>query len=207
MMMGQGFLAIWSDVPVERETDYLHWMTREHAQERLAIPGFRNVRLFRSTSTEHRRFFILYTLDHGGVMASAAYLARLNNPTPWSQRIMPILKNFRRGGGRVEAREGRGHGAVIVPLLAHQRPAVAPVQFPEIVARDRIVAASLLHSDAGATQIQTGEKQLRTHDHGFDKLTLVEALDADALRALLTDEAEIFEQIFAQHGTQSKLWP
>lgn len=207
MMMGQGFLAIWSDVPVERETDYLHWMTREHAQERLAIPGFRNVRLFRSTSTEHRRFFILYTLDHEGVMASAAYLARLNNPTPWSQRIMPILKNFRRGGGRVEAREGRGHGAVIVPLLANQRLAVAPVQLLEIVARDRIVAASLLHSDAGATQIQTGEKQLRSHDHGFDKLTLVEALDADALRALLTNEAEIFEQIFAQDSTQAKLWP
>jgi hypothetical protein len=65
----------------------------------------------------------------------------------------------------------------------------------------------LLHSDAGATQIRTGEKQLRSHDHGFDELTLVEAVDAGALRALLTDEAEIFEQIFALDSTQSKLWP
>jgi len=39
-MSGPGFLAIWSDVPAEQETDDLHWMTREHAQERLAIPGF-----------------------------------------------------------------------------------------------------------------------------------------------------------------------
>lgn len=205
MMMGQGFLAIWSDVPPEHETDYLHWMTREHAQERLAIPGFRNVRLFRATSTQYRRFFILYALDNADVMASPAYLARLNDPTPWSRRIMPMLTNFRRGGGRVEASEGRGHGTLVVPFLADDGLAVAPIQLPEIVARDRIVAASLLHSDAGATSIQTGEKQLRSHDHGFDRLTLVEALDAGALNALLTDGAEIFEQIFAQDAKQSKL--
>jgi hypothetical protein len=39
-MSRPGFLAISSDVPAEQETDYLHGMTREHAQERLAIPGF-----------------------------------------------------------------------------------------------------------------------------------------------------------------------
>ncbi|MGU9982305.1 hypothetical protein ACJ4V0_19905 [Phreatobacter sp. HK31-P] len=201
MMMGQGFLAIWSDVPPEHETDYLHWMTREHAQERLAVPGFRKVRLFKSISTQSRRFFILYALDNAEVMASPAYLARLNDPTPWSRRIMPMLTNFRRGGGRVEASEGCGHGTVVAPFLADDGLTVAPIQLPEIVARDRIVAASLLHSDAGATSIQTGEKQLRSHDHGFDRLTLVEALDAGALNALLTDGAEIFEQIFAHDAT------
>lgn len=203
-MTSQGFLAIWSDVPPEHETDYLHWMTREHAEERLAIPGFRTVRLFRSISTEHRRFFILYTLDHAQVMASPAYLARLNDPTPWSRRIMPMLTNFRRGGGRVEAREGRGHGTVIAPILADDGLAGAPVQLPEIIACDRIVAASLLQSDADATRIQTGEKQLRSHDHGFDRLTLVEALDAGALKTL-DNGAEIFEQLFAQDATSEVL--
>jgi len=77
-------------------------------------------------------------------MASPTYLVRLNDPTPWSRRIMPMLTNFRRGGGRVEAREGHGHGTVIAPILADDGLAVAPLQLPEIVARDRIVAASLL---------------------------------------------------------------
>lgn len=117
MRAGQGFLAIWSDAPPEHETDYLHWMTREHAQERLAIPGFRNVRLFRSTRTEYRRFFIPYTLESAEVMASPACLAQLNDPSPWSQRIMPMLVNFRRGGGRVELREGRGQGTLVTPTV------------------------------------------------------------------------------------------
>jgi len=44
--MNQGFLAIWSDVEPAGETDYLHWLTREHVQERLSVPGFRAVRIF-----------------------------------------------------------------------------------------------------------------------------------------------------------------
>lgn len=197
MMTGQGFLAIWSDVPPEYETDYLHWMTREHALERLAIPGFRSVRLFRATSTQYRRFFILYALDSAEVMASPAYLTRLNDPTPWSRRIMPMLTNFRRGGGRVEASEGYGHGTVVAPILSNGGPGDASVLLSDLIARDRIVAASRLKSDPGVTNIPTGEKQLRSHDHGFDRLTLVEALDADGISALRSHGPEIFAQIFA----------
>jgi hypothetical protein len=41
---GAGFLAIWSDVKAEQETDYLHWLTREHTSERLDVDGFLRVR-------------------------------------------------------------------------------------------------------------------------------------------------------------------
>ena len=47
-MKADGFLAIWSDVPPEQETDYLHWLTREHAIERLAVEGFLGVRVYRA---------------------------------------------------------------------------------------------------------------------------------------------------------------
>ena len=36
----RGMLAIWSDVAPEAATDYLHWLTREHAEERGSTPGF-----------------------------------------------------------------------------------------------------------------------------------------------------------------------
>ena len=55
---------------------------------------------------------MLYELDHAEVMSSPGYLARLNDPTPWTQRIMPKLERFRRGGGAVVAQGGNpaGHG-------------------------------------------------------------------------------------------------
>ena len=45
-MTANGFLAIWSDVFADEETDYLHWLTREHAQERLGVPGFRTAQRY-----------------------------------------------------------------------------------------------------------------------------------------------------------------
>ena len=115
-MQGAGFLAIWSDVRLEEETDYLHWLTREHTSERLGVDGFLRVRVYRSLEAGVRRYFIHYELRSPDVLGSEAYLARLNAPTPWSQRIMPILGNFVRGGGRVLARAGTGEGAFLAAL-------------------------------------------------------------------------------------------
>ncbi len=39
-MQGSGFLAIWSDLSPDDETDWAHWMMREHAIERLGVDGF-----------------------------------------------------------------------------------------------------------------------------------------------------------------------
>ena len=93
-----GFLAIWSDVAAEQETDYLHWLTREHTSERLSVEGFAGVRVYRSLQGDVRRYFIHYELASPAALASAAYLARLNAPTPWTQRIMAVVGNFVRGG-------------------------------------------------------------------------------------------------------------
>jgi hypothetical protein len=56
---GTGFLAIWSDVRIEQETDYLHWLTREHTSERLSVDGFLRVRVYRSLEANVRRYFPL----------------------------------------------------------------------------------------------------------------------------------------------------
>ncbi len=105
-MNRQGFLVVLSDVHSEDERDYLAWLTTEHVQERLGIPGFIGVRIFRRPLADGHRYFIWYRLENADVVDSAAYMERLNNPTPWSQRIMPILKNFGRGGGAVAGSSG-----------------------------------------------------------------------------------------------------
>jgi hypothetical protein len=202
MKAGLGFLAIWSDVAPEQETDYLHWLTREHTQERVSIPGFLGVRVFRSRAAGVRRYFILYTLTQSGVMGSEAYVERLNAPTPWSQRIMPILGNFRRGGGTVTARLGSGFGALVAPvLLEGDEAAQAPARATALAGRDRIIAVSLLAVDGAGTGIQTNEKTLRTGDRSFDTLMLAEAVDAEALTAALGG-TELFDQIFALDKAQ-----
>ena len=97
-------------------------MTREHTTERVTTKGFLGVRVFRAVAADIDRFFILYELESPEVLDGPAYLARLNAPTPWSQRIMPQLGNFIRGGGVMTARAGRGEGSTIVALRIERLP-------------------------------------------------------------------------------------
>jgi hypothetical protein len=177
-----GFLAIWSDVTFEQETDYIHWLTREHTAERLGVEGFAGVRVYRSVQTDICRYFIRYALAAPAVLASAAYLARLNEPTPWSQRIMPILGNFARGGGRVLARAGVGHGGIVAALkLESLSLGQHPAALERIVAGLRIVRAELLETDLDTTAIKTREKSLRERDTSFAGLLLIEGTDVSAV--------------------------
>ena len=210
-MQGAGFLAIWSDVRPEDETDYLHWLMREHTSERLGVDGFLRVRVYRSLETAVRRYFIHYELRSPDVLASDAYLARLNAPTPWSQRIMPFLGNFVRGGGRVLARAGTGEGAFLAALrLDDLSPIAGPALVANIVTEDRIVAAELLETDQEQSAIQTREKRMREHDASFAGLLLVEGLDEPSLAASIgrlgfSISNNIYTQIFQlfPHGARS----
>lgn len=177
-----GFLAIWSDVAEDQETDYLHWLTREHAAERLGVPGFRAVRVFRADPAPLRRFLILYELIGPEVLASPAYLERLAAPTPWSRRIMPMLRGFVRGGGTWLSTTTTARGGHVLPLrLTASHVALAERALADIALADRVVGAELGEVGRDVTDIPTSEKALREKDASFDGLLLLEALDADAL--------------------------
>jgi hypothetical protein len=185
-MQRSGYLAIWSDLLPEDHTDWAHWITREHAAERLGVPGFLECRIFRALGTSVNRYFILYWLERPEVVGSPDYLARLNAPTPWSQSIMPRLQNFARGGGRVIASSGTGQGGILaaVPLeAALERQGDAICQ--ELTVLDRIVATHVLATDLSQTSIQTREKSMRGEDKSFAGLLLIEGLDEDAVRDAL----------------------
>jgi hypothetical protein len=184
--MTSAMLAIWSDVTPEQETDYLHWLTREHAAERVGIPGFEAVRVFRADLPEVCRYLILYDLAAPSVLTSPAYLARLNEPTPWSRRIMPTLRNFARGGGWVRAVRGTGGGAHLLPLRL-SRPAVDTEPLLEaLAAEDRVCAARLREVDQEGSGVPTSEKALRGGDRSFPALLLIEAAAPAALRGALS---------------------
>ena len=166
-MRGAGFLAIWSDVEPDNLTDYRHWLTREHTTERVTTKGFLGVRVFRAARADINRFFILYELESPEVLDGPAYLARLNAPTPWSQRIMPQLGNFIRGGGVMAARAGRGEGSTIVALRIEQLPDNPQRLADAIVALDGIAAVQIGVTDLARTSVPTVEKGMRKDEGIF----------------------------------------
>ena len=199
-MKGGGFLAIWSDVQASEETDYLHWLIREHTAERIGVEGFLATRVFRALGTDIRRFFILYELEAPEVVSGPDYLARLNSPTPWSRRIMPILDNFVRGGGRHVISGGTGQGGVIAAVQLHDMPADGAVLVARLASLDRIAAARLFETDQAKTSIKTRESGMRTHDGIFTGLLLIEGVDQPAVRAALDQLASALPAIGATDG-------
>ena len=185
-MQGAGYLAIWSDLAPQDETDWAHWITREHAAERVGIHGFLACRIFRALGVSVNRYFILYELEDERVVGGADYLARLNAPTPWSQRIMPKLGNFARGGGRIAASAGTGQGGIIAALRLDTAPSWNTAKVAaELAQLDRIIAVRVLLTDAAQTSIKTREKGMRANDGSFAALLLIEGLDEAAVRDAL----------------------
>jgi hypothetical protein len=184
-MRGSGFLAIWSDVAAQDWTDYRHWLTREHTTERVTTRGFLASRVFRAVRDDINRVFILYELEAPEVLDGEAYLARLNAPTPWSQRIMPRLGNFKRGGGVMVARAGRGEGATITALRIEKLPGNPQQLADALVVCDGIAAVQIGATDEGRTSVSTTEKGMRKEEGFFSGLLLIEALDGASLQAAL----------------------
>jgi len=195
-MRGAGFLAIWSDVEPDHLTDYRHWLTREHTTERVTTKGFLGVRVFRAARSDINRFFILYELESPEVLDGPAYLARLNAPTPWSQRIMPQLGNFIRGGGVMAARAGRGEGSTIVALRIERLPEKSQQLADAIVASDGIAAVQIGATDIARTSVPTVEKGMRKDEGVFAGLVIIEALDDTSLRGALRQAAQVAPGLF-----------
>ncbi|MCU0966218.1 MAG: hypothetical protein MUF08_14475, partial [Burkholderiaceae bacterium] len=88
-LLGQAVLAMWWDVSAESRPELEHWHAHEHFSERLALPGFN--RASRWTAVDGGEgFFVMYELEDHTVLASALYVARLNAPSAWSTRMMPL---------------------------------------------------------------------------------------------------------------------
>ncbi len=169
-MRGSGFLAIWSDLSPEDETDWAHWMTREHSIERLRIEGFVACRIFRALGTAVNRYFILYDLEKPETVGGAEYLARLDEPTPW----------------QVVSTAGIGQGGVIATIRLDAEPEwEADALCRELASMDRVAAARVMLTDLAQTSIQTREKSMRSKDSTFAGLLVIEGLDETSVRNAL----------------------
>lgn len=109
-------LALWNDCATGAEQRYEEWYLGQHLPERLAIPGFLSGWRYRAVQGAPQ-YFTYYETTSPAVFESAAYLERINNPTPLTQEIMSgIFINMSRTVCRRTARVGviRGSHAVTV---------------------------------------------------------------------------------------------
>ena len=124
-MLGKAAVAMWWDIAPEMQAECEDWHSHEHMPERLAIPGFLRGTRWIALSGEPS-YFVLYEAARLATITGGAYLERLNNPTPWSRKMMPHHRNMVRSLCRVRASFGGG--------VAH---AVATMRFsPYREARD-----------------------------------------------------------------------
>lgn len=205
-LLGTGVLANWGGVVAASEDDYNAWHSLEHMPERLAVPGFRRGR--RAVAVDgapaDRKYFMMYEVDAPAVLVSAPYLARLNDPTAWTRRILAQYVAPCRTVCRVVASEGRGPGGYIGTLQVEPSSLdAASVAAPSLVAGTMqlagVIGAHALAGEKALGQQPTAEKRFRESrgepDRTVSFALLVEGWDERPTAAALADLADAAREV------------
>ncbi len=196
-MLGTAALAMWWSVAPEVRDEWAHWHAHEHFPERLGLPGFLRASRW-ADAAGGEGFFVLYELQDHAVLASAPYLARLNAPSPWSVRMMPL----HRGMIRAQCRVLLSHGGVTArqALTIRCAPraglddtlqaglAALAARVPE---QPGIAGLHVLRHDAPALAPTTEQKIRGNADRGADWVVLATAYDPAALARLSEGEGSL----------------
>ncbi len=192
-LLGRAAVAMWWDMAPAHRAEFEHWHAHEHFPERLGIPGFERGSRW-ADAAGGDGFFVLYELASYETLTSPGYLARLNDPTPWSQRMMPLHSRMVRSQCRVLDSHGGGlAGAMLTIRLSPQPERVDALrQHLQTVLRDLpqrpgVTAAHLLHTQTPPAATTT-EQKIRGGDGVADWIVLVAGYDAQVLRTLAAGE-------------------
>ena len=188
-LLGNGLLAVWNDVAPEFEARFNGWYRDEHLAERVGLPGFRRGRRYRRLDGgQAPAYGALYETDTPEAMASAAYRARLDDPTPLTREALAQFRNMHRSVCRVETSLGRGVGGVLAALRPADEAAARrfAATLPAVLDEPGVMAAHLCAAAPELTRNDSAESRVRAAPDTIDAwLALVEASDAEALVAAL----------------------
>lgn len=177
------------DVALEAIAEHDDWHTHEHLPERLSIHGFLRGTRWISLRGEPR-YFVIYEVAHLTILTSEAYLQRLNNPSPWTSKMMTHYRGMSRGFCSVTASFGLGVGHVAM-LIRFKSQAMAESRLrawlvgkalPRLPAKSGIGSVHLL--EGALTPQMTNEQRIRGADAGVDWAILATGYSQDSLAAL-----------------------
>ena len=171
-LAGQAVVAIWNGIAPEGRTEFYEWHNREHMPERVGIPGFRRGRRY-IAKYGTPEYFTLYEADSAEVLVGQDYLNRLNNPTPWTQRVPPtFFRDTARGICRVKLSLGVGQGGCMLTLRFGAEAGreeelekhLRHVALPPLADIVLVTGVHLAIADRGASDIKTTERGDRKVD-------------------------------------------
>lgn len=193
-LLGRAVLAMWWDVSADVRAEWEHWHSHEHFPERLAIPGFLRASRWIDTSGGEA-FFVMYELQDHSVLASDAYLARLNAPTPWSTRMMPLHRNMIRTQCKVVRSHGVVTGGQVLTIRCSPADATGEALqrgIGELAARvsqqPGIIGLHVLRHEAPPIAMTAEQKIRGNADRAADWAIVVSGYDAGALSRLADTE-------------------
>ncbi|HYD94537.1 MAG TPA: hypothetical protein VEC01_04365 [Noviherbaspirillum sp.] len=163
-----GVLFVLNDIPKGMDEEFTCWYHREHLAERLALPGFRRARRYRSVDGQPN-YMVVYDCESVGTLASAPYLERLDRPTAWTRKIMSHFLNMQRSACSETWSAGEGTGGTAI--VTHCKPIQGREDDARRFIRDElgpclmqnacIVRIALWETDAGVTATPNAERELR----------------------------------------------
>ena len=170
-ILGAAALVMWWDIAPGADAEFHEWHTREHFPERLGVLGFLRGRRYVAEQGEPR-YFTLYELEALAITTSPPYLARLNDPTPWTRRVVPSFRNLNRTAARVTLSLGRGIGGALATLRLAPQPGredelrgwLTETALPALLEQPQMVGAHLCEGVVEASRVQTEECRLRERE-------------------------------------------
>jgi hypothetical protein len=187
-LLGSAAMLLSFDVEADAIEEHDRWHTHEHLPERLSIPGFRRGTRWIGGAGEPR-YMVLYEVESLETLASEAYLARLNNPTPWTTRMMPHYRGMNRGLCAVLGSFGLGQGRTaalirFTPEAGHCVPLnrwLLEEALPAVPHMPGLGSAHLLQGAQPASM--TNEQRIRGADRAVDSALIVTGYDSNAVAA------------------------
>lgn len=199
-MSNKGFLAIWCEIGAEDLADYRAWITKEHIADRTFLPGWNGARFCVDVTNERAHFF-LYATENKDVFSAQPYLNVLNNPSPWTNRIMPKFGPFDRALGEQLFKLGNGFGSCMMISRIKDESSIdladVKSKFAKFMDMPDIVSVRLMKLDRSATDIKSQEKTMRKGAEGdFHYLLVIEAISEKGGTNAQNHVAQILKDAF-----------
>ena len=205
-LLGSAAVAMWWDVTPAERAGFEDWHSHEHFPERLGIPGFRRGSRWAS-ATGGEGFFTMYELEAYETLTSTHYLERLNQPTPWSTKMMPLHRNMVRSQCRIAASHGLGVGNSMLTVRLSPAPGRADAlrsMLDATLARlpvlPGVIGAHLLQTRTPAAPPTTEQNLRGGADAAADWIVLVSGYDVAAVQQVAT--GALGAQALAAAGAQ-----
>ena len=192
-LSGNAAVAMWWDIlPAQRE-EFQDWHSREHFPERMGIEGF--LRGSRWSNIDGGPgFFVMYELASYETLTSPGYLQSLNNPTPWSMKMMPHHLHMVRSQCRLQSSFGGGLGRAMLtirlsPAEGQAEPLLAWLE--KLLARladSRGITGAHLLQTRTPEAAMTQEQKIRGGDAVADWIVLLSSYETEVLQHALANE-------------------